>query len=127
MISSWHTIRTFYPLAPDYMEIDAWASLPRGESPELRQRRFENFISFLGPAGFGTPDDVYALEGCQRGFAAWREVSWSDISRGMGRAQPSSQDELQMRAFWRRWHALMQGLRDPTDCSDRVEQSEAAE
>ena len=45
------------------MEIDAWANLPRGESPELRQRRFENFISFVGPAGFGTPDDVYALEG----------------------------------------------------------------
>jgi p-cumate 2,3-dioxygenase alpha subunit len=37
----------------------------------LRQRRFDNFISFLGgPAGFGTPDDVYALEGCQSGFAA---------------------------------------------------------
>jgi p-cumate 2,3-dioxygenase subunit alpha len=127
LISSWHTIRTFYPLAPDYMEIDAWANLPRGESSELRQRRFENFISFLGPAGFGTPDDVYALEGCQRGFAAWREVSWSDISRGMGSLQPSSQDELQMRAFWRRWHALMQGLRGPTDCSDRPEQREAAE
>jgi len=127
LISSWHTIRTFYPLAPDYMEIDAWANLPRGESRELRQRRFENFISFLGPAGFGTPDDVYALEGCQRGFAAWREVSWSDISRGMGRARPSSQDELQMRAFWRRWHALMQGLRGPTDCSDCPEQREAAE
>jgi hypothetical protein len=70
LISSRHTIRTFYPLAPDYMDIDAWANLPRGESPELRQRRFENFISFLGPAGFGTPDDVYVLEGCQRGFAA---------------------------------------------------------
>ena len=77
--------------------------------PELRQRRFENFISFLGPAGFGTPDDVSGLEGCQRGFAAWRELPWSDISRGMGREQPSSQDELQMRAFWRRWNALMQG------------------
>ena len=127
LISSWHTIRTFYPLAPDYMEIDAWANLPRGESAELRQRRFENFISFLGPAGFGTPDDVYALEGCQRGFAAWQELSWSDISRGMGREQPSSQDELQMRAFWRRWHALMQGIRGPTDCSDRLEQREAAE
>src|SRR6516164_2794696 len=112
---------------PDYMEIDAWANLPRGESPELRQRRFENFISFLGPAGFGTPDNVYALEGCQRGFAAWRELSWSDISRGMGREQPSSQDELQMRAFWRRWHALMQGIRGPTDCSDRLEQRAAAE
>jgi len=84
LISSWHTIRIFYPLAPDFMEIDAWPNLPRGESPELRQRRFENFIPFLGPAGFGTPDDVYALEGCQRGFAAWRELSWSDISRGMG-------------------------------------------
>ena len=66
-------------------------------------------------------------QGCQRGFAAWREVSWSDISRGMGSLQPSSQDELQMRAFWRRWHALMQGLRGPTDCSDRPEQREAAE
>jgi p-cumate 2,3-dioxygenase subunit alpha len=102
-------------------------NLPRGESPELRQRRFENFISFLGPAGFGTPDDVYALEGCQRGLAAWRELSWSDISRGMGRLQPSSQDELQMRAFWRRWHALIQGMRGPTDCADRSEQREAAE
>ena len=102
----------------------AW---PRNESPELRERRMENFISFLGPAGFGTPDDVYALEGCQRGFAAWRELSWSDISRGMGREQPASSDELQMRAFWRRWHALMQGIRGPTDCSDRPEQSVAAE
>jgi p-cumate 2,3-dioxygenase subunit alpha len=54
-------------------------------------------------------------------------LSWSDISRGMGREQPSSQDELQMRAFWRRWHALMQGMRGPTDCSDRLEQREAAE
>ncbi len=127
LISSWHTIRTWYPLAPDYIEINAWANMPRHESPELRQRRFENFISFLGPAGFGTPDDVYALEGCQRGFAAWREASWSDISRGMGRDQPMSTDELQMRAFWRRWHALMQGLREPTDCSDRPEQRAAAE
>jgi p-cumate 2,3-dioxygenase subunit alpha len=127
LISSWHTIRTFYPVAPDYMEIDAWANLPKGESPELRQRRFENFISFLGPAGFGTPDDVYALEGCQRGFAAWRELSWSDISRGMGNDQPSSQDELQMRAFWRRWHALLQGRQGATDCADRPQRRAAAE
>jgi phenylpropionate dioxygenase-like ring-hydroxylating dioxygenase large terminal subunit len=127
LISSWHTIRTWYPLAPDYMEVDAWANMPRGESQELRQKRMENFISFLGPAGFGTPDDVYALEGCQRGFAAWRELSWSDISRGMGKDQPSSQDELQMRAFWRRWHALMQGMRGPIYCSDRPEQRAAAE
>ena len=127
LISNWHTIRTWYPLAPDYIEIDAWAALPRDDSPELRQKRFENFISFLGPAGFGTPDDVSALEGCQRGFAAQRELGWSDISRGMGKEQPTSQDELQMRAFWRRWNALMQGDRSPTDCSDRPPRRAAAE
>ena len=126
LISNWHTIRTWYPLAPDYIEIDAWAALPRDDSPELRQKRYENFISFLGPAGFGTPDDVSGLEGCQRGFATWRELPWSDISRGMGRAQPTSQDELQMRAFWRRWYALVHGERGPTDCSDRPPMQRAA-
>ena len=126
LISNWHTIRTWYPLAPDYIEIDAWAALPRDDSPELRQKRYENFISFLGPAGFGTPDDVSGLEGCQRGFATWRELPWSDISRGMGRDQPTSQDELQMRAFWRRWNALMHGERGPTDCSDRPPPQRAA-
>jgi p-cumate 2,3-dioxygenase alpha subunit len=126
LISNWHTIRTWYPLAPDYIEIDAWAALPRDDSPELRQKRYENFISFLGPAGFGTPDDVSALEGCQRGFATARELQWSDISRGMSKEQPSSQDELQMRAFWRRWNALMHGERGPSDCSDRLPVQRAA-
>jgi p-cumate 2,3-dioxygenase alpha subunit len=127
LISLWRTVRTFYPVSPDYMEVDAWALLPKGESQELRQKRYENFLSFLGPAGFATPDDVAALEGCQRGFATNRELQWSDISRGMGREVPSTIDELQMRAFWRRWQALMQGKRGPTDCSDRAERLQAAE
>jgi p-cumate 2,3-dioxygenase alpha subunit len=126
LISLWRTVRTFYPVSPDYMEIDAWALMPGSESQELRQKRYENFISFLGPAGFGTPDDVSGLEGCQRGFATYRELPWSDISRGMGRDQPQAIDELQMRSFWRRWHALMQGEKGPTDCSDRPEQRLAA-
>jgi hypothetical protein len=46
------------------------------------------------------------LEACQIGFAN-REVEWSDISRGMKRERPLQNDELQMRAFWRRWHELM--------------------
>jgi hypothetical protein len=29
----------------------------------------------------------------------------------MQRAQPIAADELQMRAFWRQWHALIQGAR----------------
>jgi hypothetical protein len=46
------------------------------------------------------------LEACQMGFAN-REVEWSDISRGMKRAHPLPNDELQMRAFWRQWHELI--------------------
>jgi phenylpropionate dioxygenase-like ring-hydroxylating dioxygenase large terminal subunit len=118
-VANWRTVRTFYPIAPDYMEIEAWALLPRGESQELRELRLNNFISFLGPAGFGTPDDVEALEGCQHGFATAREHAWSDISRGMGREEPMSSDELQMRSFWRRWRALLSGDRGKTNTSDR--------
>ncbi len=100
-VQNFRTVRTFYPAAPDYLEVNAWALLPKGEPAAIRRLRHDNFISFLGPGGFGTPDDVEALENCQRGFAA-RELEWSDISRGMKRA-PTSSDEIQMRAFWRRW------------------------
>jgi p-cumate 2,3-dioxygenase alpha subunit len=100
------TIRTFFPLAPDYIEINAWALAPKDESPQDRAARLDNFLTFLGPGGFATPDDVAALESCQQGFRN-REVMWSDMSRGMKRAQPLVDDELQMRAFWRQWHALM--------------------
>jgi len=102
------TIRTFFPVAHDYIEINAWALAPRDESADNRALRLDNFLTFLGPGGFATPDDVEALESCQRGFVA-REVEWSDISRGMKREQPLIDDELQIRAFWRQWHALMRG------------------
>lgn len=103
------TVRSFFPVAPDYIEINAWALAPRDESADNRALRLDNFLTFLGPGGFATPDDVEALEACQQGFAA-REVEWSDISRGMKRAEPLIDDELQMRAFWRQWHALMRGV-----------------
>ena len=100
------TIRTFYPVSPGYMEVNAWALAPVEESAEDSALRLDNFLTFLGPGGFATPDDVEMLESCQRGFLN-REVEWSDISRGMKREHPSITDELQMRAFWRRWNQLM--------------------
>ncbi|MBI3326461.1 MAG: aromatic ring-hydroxylating dioxygenase subunit alpha, partial [Nitrospinae bacterium] len=100
------TVRTFFPVTPEYMEITAWALAPSEESPENRALRLDNFLTFLGPGGYATPDDVEMLEACQRGFAN-REVEWSDISRGMKREQPLANDELQMRAFWRKWHELI--------------------
>jgi p-cumate 2,3-dioxygenase alpha subunit len=100
------TVRTFYPVSPDYMEVNAWSLAPIDESAEDSAMRLDNFLTFLGPGGFATPDDVEMLETCQRGFAN-REVVWSDISRGMKRERPSITDESQMRAFWRRWNQLM--------------------
>jgi len=100
------TIRTFFPVKPDYMEVNAWSLAPAYEHPDDAALRLDNFLTFLGPGGFATPDDVEMLETCQRGFVN-REVGWSDISRGMERERPSVSDELQIRVFWRRWNELI--------------------
>jgi p-cumate 2,3-dioxygenase alpha subunit len=101
------TVRTFMPVAADRMEVTAWELAPRDELPELRQRRLDSFLTFLGPGGFATPDDIEALESCQQGFGSGG-VEWNDISRGMAR-EPLANDEEQMRAFWRRWNEQMIG------------------
>ena len=101
------TVRTFYPLSPDRMTVNAWALGPREENADMRQRRLFNFLEFLGPGGFATPDDVEALEMCQRGYRNLQAVAWNDISKGMVREKPGTNDELQMRAFWRHWNRLM--------------------
>ncbi|MDB5042797.1 MAG: p-cumate dioxygenase [Candidatus Eremiobacteraeota bacterium] len=102
------TARTFTPVSPGIMRVSAWQLAPVNESPEMRAARLDNFLTFLGPGGFATPDDVEALESCQQGFAA-TEVEWSDISRGMNLDEPRPLDELQMRTWWRRWRELMTG------------------
>jgi p-cumate 2,3-dioxygenase alpha subunit len=120
------TIRTFFPVTADYMEINAWALAPKQQSPENRALLLDNFLTFLGPGGFATPDDVELLESCQRGFLN-REVEWSDMSRGMKSAHPVPTDELQLRTFWRRWNELItlsQVAR--TLCTDRPETQQAA-
>ena len=103
------TIRYFEPIAPDEMAVTAWHLVPKEESDAMLARRLDSFLTFLGPGGFATPDDVEALESCQAGFRA-TEAEWSDISRGMLKATPLNSEELQMRGFWRQWHANMQGL-----------------
>jgi p-cumate 2,3-dioxygenase alpha subunit len=98
-------VRTFYPSAPDAVDVTMWELAPRGELAALRQRRLDSFLTFLGPGGFATPDDVEALESCQQGYSSGG-VEWNDISRGMGRS-PEANDEEQMRVFWRRWQQQM--------------------
>jgi p-cumate 2,3-dioxygenase alpha subunit len=103
------TVRRVEPATPDQMDVEAWFVLPRGEPDELRRWRLEFSTSFWGPGGLGTPDDIEALECCQRGFAGAREQPWSDISRGMHKEHPTGTDEMQMRVFWRRWNELVTG------------------
>jgi len=103
------TLRTFQPTAVDYMEINVWAIAPAEEigKPALA-RRLTNFLEFLGPGGFATPDDIEALESCQRAFAAAREAPWNDLSKGLG-MEPDATDELPQRVFWLAWRdRLMQ-------------------
>jgi p-cumate 2,3-dioxygenase alpha subunit len=111
------TVRIFWPIAPDLMDVTAWQLAPREEKPELLARRLDNFLTFHGPGGFATPDDVEAIESCQAGYKA-EGVEWSELSRGMHR-EAIAEDELQLRAFWRQWYGHMSGLgkvetNDPT-------------
>ena len=79
------TIRTFHPTSAGRMQVTAWALGPTEESQSALARRLDSFLTFYGPGGFATPDDVEALEMVQAGLQSWREVTWSDISRGMNK------------------------------------------
>lgn len=96
------TIRAIWPVAPGKMDVTAWALAPKDDTPALRAATLNNFVSFLGPGGFATPDDVEALESVQRTMGAASEVLWSDMSRGMQRTggHPTV-EEAQTRAFWK--------------------------
>jgi p-cumate 2,3-dioxygenase subunit alpha len=104
------TVRVFQPAAPGHMDVSVWTLAPREEvgKPALA-RRLTNFLEFLGPGGFATPDDIEALESCQRAAAAAREAPWNDLSKGFdakgGDMVGDTKDELPQRAFWRGWQA----------------------
>jgi hypothetical protein len=91
-----------------------WAMGTRGEDPLLRKIRLDNYLTFVGPGGFATPDDFEAFAICQRGNVHTPN-SFSDISKGM---QPDEDlltarndflDEAQMRAWWAQWDRILGG------------------
>jgi p-cumate 2,3-dioxygenase subunit alpha len=104
-------VRTITPTAAEHMKVTQWSLAAAGEDPDLRARQLDSFITFQGPAGLGTPDDLEAFEACQAGFRTGAGVPWSDLSRGMHREHRGQScrnaDELQMRAFWRQWQQRM--------------------
>lgn len=105
------TVRTFYPESPGRMQVSSWAIGSKGEPPEVREIRLLNFLEFLGPGGLATPDDLEAIEGCQRGYNNMREAPFNDISKGMPRGSEAHfDDEEQMRCFWREWDRRITAL-----------------
>lgn len=100
------TIRYMEPVAPDAMEISAWELAPREETGARLARRLDSYLTFIGPGGLATPDDIEAVESCQQGFSCIDHVPWSDVSRGID-ATVRMGNEMELRTYWRRWRDLM--------------------
>jgi p-cumate 2,3-dioxygenase alpha subunit len=109
-------IRSLLPVSHNETIVRAWAFGPADESAILRKVRLECVLSFLGPGGFATPDDVEMLELCQRGYEG-SPPGWNDVSKGFSLGENSLDgtndafNELQMRAYWTRYDQLMSGER----------------
>jgi len=109
------TVRVVEPEGPDLMRVTAWAIGPKEESAALRAIRLDNFISFLGPAGFGSPDDIEMLELCQAG-KGHTPVEWSELSKGytgegdLRYVGGSPTDENHIQAYWAQWDLVMRGI-----------------
>ncbi len=85
-------IRTYFSTKPEEMLVQSWTIAPREETPEIRKLRLYSYMDFLGPAGFGTPDDVEAIEAAQRGYKGAEDYGgWNDISAGLA---PEGSDQL---------------------------------
>lgn len=110
------SIRMLEPAAPDGTDVTAWHLAPRGEPEAARALRLRTLVSFIGPGGLATPDDVEAYESIQRGVRSTADdprsgIDWNDISRGMeaelAGERGRSVDESSIRGFWRQWNRLM--------------------
>lgn len=107
-------IRSLLPVSHNETIVRAWALGPVDETPLLRKIRLENVLSFLGPGGFATPDDVEMLESCQNSYEGSAQ-QWNDVSKGfvagedLQRGVDKFDNELQMRAYWTEYDRRMNG------------------
>lgn len=115
------SVRMLEPVAPDLTEVSAWALAPADEPPDASALRLRTLVSFIGPGGLATPDDLEAQEAIQRAVAATagdrREgVDWNDVSRGMDEERNGgvlrANDEAGVRHFWRHWDDAVSGAGD---------------
>ncbi len=111
------SIRLLEPVAPGLTEISAFALGPADEPPEAVELRLKILVSFIGPGGLATPDDLEAQEAIQRAIESTADdprpgVDWNDVSRGMQSEAAGGPlrtvDEGRVRAFWRQWAKLLE-------------------
>jgi phenylpropionate dioxygenase-like ring-hydroxylating dioxygenase large terminal subunit len=104
-------IRTITPTSAGRSVVHQWTLATKGEPESVRERRLDSYVTFQGPGGLATPDDMEACESCQAGLATAAESPWSDISRGIHKETEGgpfvASDEIQQRAFWRHWRDLV--------------------
>jgi phenylpropionate dioxygenase-like ring-hydroxylating dioxygenase large terminal subunit len=110
------TIRLLEPVAPGLTSLSAFALAPADEPAGALETRLKVLGTFIGPGGLATPDDLEAQEAIQRAIEATSGdprpgVDWNDVSRGMASDAAGDPlrlvDEGRVRAFWRRWAALV--------------------
>ncbi|MBT0772442.1 Rieske 2Fe-2S domain-containing protein [Kineosporia sp. J2-2] len=108
------SIRQLEPVSPGVTDVRAWQLVPKEEDPDARALRMRTVVSFVGPGGLATPDDIEAYEAVQRGIEATAgggANDFSDMSRGLADeikgVQGRSIDEGAMRGFWRHWVAAV--------------------
>jgi len=101
------TVRTINPVAPGKMLVRNQVIAPIDEEPLIRRFRMENMMEFMGPSGFGTPDDVAAFEACQNRYEMQSCPPWNDVSGGIVAGADPGMTELSLRAFWREWNRRM--------------------
>jgi phenylpropionate dioxygenase-like ring-hydroxylating dioxygenase large terminal subunit len=105
------SIRQLEPASAGITDVRAWQLVPCTEESAARALRMKTVVSFVGPGGLATPDDIEAYECVQRGIMATDGAApgldCSDMSRGMidevKGVQGRSTDEGAMRGFWRHW------------------------
>ena len=111
-------IRTHFPLSADVTESTAWSLVPAEEDLKLREGRIRQFLSFLGPGGFGTPDDIEIMEQSQKNCHAMPDDAYLNVSRGMLREKAQPDDELSNRLILREWRRQLSARSEGAGCMD---------
>ena len=109
-------IRTIQPTSAGYMDAAQYELAPREEASSVRAIRLESYVTFAGPGGLATPDDVEALESCQQASTTRSRRSGACSRVATRTAVPSLTGEEQIRELLAYVATAAQRRRRSTGC-----------